>query len=75
MTEVADKYISKGGRVKPYGRDNYIMDLIILSNFLVWAEDDGAMYGMEHASDAFKSMCRLLDIDGVTLKKIARGEK
>lgn len=69
MGDVADKYISKGGRTADYGKDEYVTDLIAVSTFMCWAEEDGAYYAGHTAKDAFKAMCRLLDIDSVGLRK------
>ena len=73
MTEVADRYISPGGRLPGYGRAEYVEDLMTLSTFLAWAEEDGAFYAGHPASDAFQAMARLLDIDGVGLRKAVMG--
>ena len=74
MGDTADKYISQGGRTAEYSRSDYVDDLIKLSSFLVWAEEDGAFYAMTEARDAFKAACRLLDVDSVKLRKAAKGE-
>lgn len=71
---VADRYISPGGRTPAYNQRTWAEDLMTLSDFLVWAEDDGAFYAGHRAQDAFAAMCRLLDVDGVKLRKIMRGE-
>lgn len=70
----ADGYISKGGRTADYGRDAFVDDLLTASNFLCWAEYDGAFYAGHTAQEAFKAMCRMLDVDSVRLRKIAMGE-
>lgn len=74
MSDVASRYISEGGRTADYGRDEFTTDLITASNFLCWAEDDGAFYAGHTAKEAFKAMCRMLDMDSVKLRKIAMGE-
>lgn len=74
MNDVSSRYISKGGRTPSYDRSAFTDDLIIAANFLVWAEHDGAYFGGETAKDAFKSMCRMLDIDSVALRKIVSGQ-
>lgn len=73
MSEIADRYISRGGRAAAYGKDAFAEDLIVASNFLCWAEDDGAYFAGHTAQEAFKAMCRMLDIDSVALRKIAMG--
>ena len=70
----ADRYISKGGRTLGYGRDEFAADLHTAVTFMCWAQDDGAYYAGHTAQEAFKSMCRMLDIDSVKLRKIAMGE-
>lgn len=74
MGDVASRYISRGGRTAGYDRDAYTEDLMSVAGFLAWAEDDGAFYGMVDAGDAFKAMCRLLDVDSVRLRKVMKGE-
>lgn len=69
----ADTYISKGGRTAAYDRSAFAEDLLALSLFLVWAEEDGAYYGGTDAKDAFQAACRMLDVDPVGLRKIALG--
>ncbi|WP_323008976.1 hypothetical protein [Paracoccus sp. (in: a-proteobacteria)] len=69
----ADRYISKGGRTADYGKSAFTADLIVASSFLAWAEYDGAYYGGESAKDAFKAMCRMLDMDSVRLRKAVMG--
>ena len=73
MSKTADKYISQGGRTDGYSRSDYVDDLATLSCFLAWAEEDGAFYGMTEARDAFKAACRLLDVDSVKLRNVAKG--
>lgn len=70
----ADRYISKGGRTANYGRGAFAEDLRIASSFLCWAETDGAFFGGHTAKDAFKAMCRMLDMDSVALRKIVLGD-
>ena len=70
----ADRYISKGGRTLGYGRDEFAADLHTAVTFMCWAQDDGAYYAGHTAQEAFKSMCRMLDIDSVKLRKIAMGD-
>lgn len=74
MTDIPDRYISKGGRLPGYDRTAFVDDLNTVATFLVWAEDDRAFYAGHKASDAFKAMCRLMDFDSVQLRKIAKGE-
>lgn len=69
----ADSYISKGGRTARYDRAAFTDDLVTLSVFLAWAEEDGAIYGGTEAKDAFQAACRMLDVDPVELRKIALG--
>ena len=72
--QVADAYISRGGRMPGYGRDEYVNDLIDLSSFVAWAEHDGQMFGGVDAKDAFRAMCRLLDVDVIALRNTALGK-
>lgn len=75
MTAVADQLISKSGRLASYGKAEFTADLVVVSSFLAWAEQDGEIFGGETAEEAFRSMCRLLDIDPIRLRKIALGER
>lgn len=70
MTEVADRYISLGGRLPNYGRKEVLEDLETLSTFLAWAEEDGAFYAGYTAKEAFQAMTRILDVDAVELRKV-----
>lgn len=67
--QIADRYISKGGRMADYSRDAATEDLMTLSLFLLWAEEDRAVYGGHDAREAFQAMCRILDIDKAGLRK------
>lgn len=71
---IADKYIKPSGRTAEYGRDQFTDDLITATNFLAWAENDGAYYAGVDAGDALRAMCRMLDMDPIKLRKIAMGE-
>lgn len=71
--QIADQFIGRGGRTKDYGKDEYISDLLDLSGFLTWAEEDGAIYSMVDAKDALRAMGRLLNVDIVALRKINLG--
>ncbi|MDB6177912.1 hypothetical protein PAF17_10410 [Paracoccus sp. Z330] len=73
-SRIADRYISKGGRLPGYDRSAFVDDLITAATFLAWAEDDRAFYAGHTAAEAFKAMCRMLDMDLVQLRKIAMGE-
>lgn len=70
---IADRYISEGGRTATYGRDEFVDDLMTASSFLCWAETEGAYYAGHTAQQAFKAMCRMLDMDSVKLRKITMG--
>ena len=74
MGDIASRYISEGGRTADYGHDEFVSDLMTASNFLCWAEHDRAFYAGHTAQEAFKAMCRMLDMDSVKLRKIAMGE-
>lgn len=69
MSETTDRYISKGGRTNDYGRADFVDDLMVAASFLCWAENDGAYFAGYTAQEAFKSMCRMLDMDSVALRK------
>lgn len=73
MVQVADQYISPSGRTPVYDRKAFTDDLITASCFLAWAEEEGAYFGGETAADAFRAVCRLLDLDPIKLRKIAKG--
>lgn len=75
MQSVADKYISQGGRTAGYDKGAWTDDLMTLACFLAWAQEDGAYFGGHDAKDAFQAMARLLDLDGVRLRKIMTEEK
>jgi len=68
--QIADHYISPGGRTTNYDRRAFTDDLICASSFLVWAAQDGAFYGGERATDAYQAMMRLIDMDPIRLRKI-----
>jgi len=70
---IADQFISRSGRTPAYDRDAYVSDLVDLSSFLAWAEEDGAFFAGVEAKDAFRAMCRLLDVDVIELRKTALG--
>jgi len=72
--DVADQFITRGGRTRDYGRDHFVNDLIDVSSFLLWAQDDGKQYAGVEANDAFRALCRLLDIDVVGLRKAIMGD-
>lgn len=67
MTNIADRYISKGGRTKEYGREAAVDDLITVSSFLVWAEDE--YFSGVTGKEAFQAFCCLIDIDPIALRK------
>lgn len=71
--KIADKYISKSGRTAKYGREAMVDDVVDAGSFLVWAEDDGAMYGGVEAKDALRAVCRLLDLDPRGLRRAIMG--
>lgn len=68
--ETADKYISESGRTAAYDRDAYVDDVVTAVSFLAWAEHDGAMYAGVEAKEAFRAVCRLLDINPRGLRKV-----
>lgn len=70
LTDIADRYISRGGRTAGYGRSTWTADLMTLSGLLVWAEDDEASFGGHTANEAYRALCRLLDLDSIRLRKI-----
>lgn len=67
--QIATKYIKPSGRTAKYDRSSFVDDLMTAGLFLVWAESEGAYFGGHEASDAFRAMCRLLDIDPRGLRK------
>lgn len=71
--KIADKYISESGRTRNYGPSSKIDDLICAASFLVWAEDQ--YFGGEKGSDAFRAMCRLVDVNPRKLRKVVRCEE
>lgn len=73
MSDIADRYISKGGRTPDYDKTAYTNDLMTISGFLAWAEQDGAYFGGHEAKDAFKAMCRMMDMDIIELRNIMLG--
>ena len=68
MSKIADKYISPGGRTADYDRSALIDDIINAASFLLWAENE--YFGGVDGKTAFKSMCRVMDIDCMELRKI-----
>lgn len=73
VSKIANRYVSPGGRLPGYGRKEFTDDLICAANFLAWAQEDNAFYGGETAADAFKAVCRLLDMNSVRLRNIVLG--
>lgn len=74
MGDVASKYITPSSRNGGYDRAAFTEDLVDAARFLAWAEDDGAIFGCVTAGDAFKAVCRMLDVDPIKLRKIVLGE-
>lgn len=72
--EIADRFISRGGRTPSYDRAAYVEDLIDVSSFLAWAEQEGETFGGVSAGQAFRAMYRLVDVDVIGLRKAAMGE-
>ncbi len=72
MTDIADRYISKGGRTADYGGKEFVEDLMVAADFLVWAESE--YFGGHTGADAYLAMMRLLDMDPIPLRKIIKGE-
>lgn len=70
MTEVADRYISKGGRTADYDMPAFADDLLVVSLFLAWAEDE--YFAGHTGKEAFAAMCRMLNIDPIGLRKALR---
>jgi len=67
----ADKYVSRaGGPPVPTTRD-VAEDIVTLSNFILWHEDDD-MFGGVKTKDAFMAMCRLLNIEPHKIRSIIR---
>jgi hypothetical protein len=70
--QVADKYVSRGGRGQGrYHHEDVTNDLITLGSFLAWQDDDELSGGV-WAKDAWAAMCRLLDLHPVELRKVFR---
>lgn len=67
MTDVADRYISKSGRTDSYDRDGIIDDLITVSSFLIWAEDE--YFAGVTGKEAFAALCRMSNFDPIALRK------
>lgn len=72
MTQTADKYISKSGRLAGYDEKAIKDDIFQVSLFLAWAEDE-TFAGVE-GKDAFRAFCRIHDIDTRELRRILKGE-
>ena len=75
MGQVADRYITPGGRTDAYDKAAMTGDIIDAASFLVWAEHDREMFGGVRAGDAYRAFCRLLDLDGVALRNIVMGRE
>ena len=71
--ETADKYIERGGYVHGERKDRVAEDLLCLGSFIAFHEDNHFMGGYR-ARDAWASMCRLLDLHPVEIRKIIRPE-
>lgn len=74
MGQVADRYIRPSGRMAGYDRAAFIDDLCTAANFLAWCEHEQVMMGGVQAGDAFRAVCRMLDVEPIQLRKIALGE-
>lgn len=73
MTQIADRYISKGGRTAGYGRKEIADDLLVAADFLVAAESE--YFGGHTGAEAYLAMMRILDMDPIPLRKIIKGEE
>jgi hypothetical protein len=73
-TNVADRYISRGGRVRgQYDQEAVSDDVLTVASFLGWHEPDEVMGG-ERADAAWSAFCRLMDLPSAELRNIIRGE-
>lgn len=70
---VADRYIERGGYLPGEREQQWPDDLLCVASFIAW-HDDNALWGGYRADDAFRSLCRLLNLSSVELRNIIRGE-
>ena len=70
---IADRYIEPGGYLPGERRERATDDLLCVASFIGW-HDDNHMRGGYRADEAFRALCRLLNVQSVGLRKIVRGE-
>lgn len=70
---LADKYIERGGYALDERSEKWVDDLRDVLSFIVW-HDDNDLRGGVRAADAFRSACRLLNLEPHEMRRIIRGE-
>jgi len=68
---IADRYISRGGGSPNPTATDVATDIVDLASFLLWHEASD-LHGGVRASDAFLSMCRLLNVEAHKIRQIIR---
>ncbi len=69
----ANKYVEPGGYVHGERPKRAAGDLLAVLKFIAW-HDDNDLWGGERAGEAFKALCRLIELAPVEMRKIVRGE-
>lgn len=72
--QVADKYIERGGYARGERSEKWAGDLRDVLMFIAW-HDDSHMRGGVRAADAYRSACRLLNLEPHEMRRIIRGEQ
>ena len=67
----ADKYLSRAGGPPAPTTHDVAKDIVTLSNFLLWHEDNDIWGGVK-AKDAYMAMCRMLNVEPHKIRAIIR---
>lgn len=70
---IADRYIERGGYLPGERGKEFSADLLCVASFIAW-HDDRHLSGGYRAEDAFRSLCRILNLSSVEMRKVIRGE-
>lgn len=71
---IADKYISRGGGSPEWSSDEFALDLMQLSNFILWHRKND-MHGCVYPHEAFAAMCRLLNVEQHRIRQIIKPDE
>lgn len=68
---VADKYISRAGGSPQPTRDDLVNDLVTVSNFILW-HDENHIQGGVRTREAWMSFCRLMNVEPFKIEQVIR---